>query len=126
MKTNPLKDGTLTKNSAGIGTVTQAMLRKRAIELAVQNGRTALGVLESDWEQARQELLGTSDAIKQEILESASESKRWDPLPGSPGHKVSAAPSEDDEGRSDNQRLVEEGMADVEDDHERQANRRAS
>ena len=53
MKTNPLKEGTLTENSAGIGTVTRDMVRKRAVELAVINGRSALDVAESDLEQAR-------------------------------------------------------------------------
>ena len=37
-------------------------------------------------------------------------------MPGSTGHKVPAAPSEDEdeEGRSDNERLVEEGVAEAE------------
>ena len=35
MKTNPLKQGALTENSAGIGTVTRKMVRERAVELAV-------------------------------------------------------------------------------------------
>lgn len=129
MKTNPLKDGALIKNSVGIGTVTESMLRERAIELAVQDGRTALEVSKSDWDQARQELRGTSTGeTNQEILESAPESERWDPVPGTSGHKVAPAPSEDEDedGRSDNQKLVEEGVAEAEEDHERQASRDAS
>jgi hypothetical protein len=35
MKTNLLKDGVLTENSTGIGTVTRKMVRARAIELAI-------------------------------------------------------------------------------------------
>jgi hypothetical protein len=60
---------------------------------------------------------------KQVALESAPESERWDPVPGSTGHKVPEAPSadEDEEGRSDNERLVEEGIADAEHDQMRQA-----
>jgi len=60
---------------------------------------------------------------KEAVLEAASESERWDPVPGSEGHKVPAAPSadEDDDGRSDNERLVEEGIADAEHDQMRQA-----
>ena len=56
-------------------------------------------------------------------LESTPESERWDPLPGSTGSKTPAAPSddEDDEGRSDNERLVDEGMAGAEQDQARQA-----
>jgi hypothetical protein len=129
MKTNPLKDGVLTENSAGIGTVTRKMVRERAVELAVINGRSAEEVSEPDWEQAKRELTDDSDSdLNETILESAPESERWDPVPGSTGNKVSAAPSEDedDEGRSDNERLVDEGIAGAELDQSRQASREAA
>jgi hypothetical protein len=124
MKTNLLKEGTLTANSAGIGTVTRKMVRERAVELALINGRTAQDVSKSDWEQAKRELTGDPDADPQAaVLESAPESERWDPLPGSTGHKAPAAPSddEDDEGRSDNEKLVHEGIESAEHDQMRQA-----
>src|ERR1700678_637185 len=127
MKTNPLKEGILTENSAGIGTVTREMVRARAVELALINGRSAQEVSESDWQQAKRELTGRPDMDSTEtILESAPESQRWDPLPGSTGHKVPAASSEDedDEGRSDNERLVEEGIEGAEHDQIRQASRK--
>ena len=119
MKKNPLKDGVLTENSAGLGTVTRQMVRERAVELAVINGRTAQEVSKSDWEQAKRELTDDSDVDTNETaLESAPESERWDPVHGSTGHKVTAAPSadEDEEGRSDNERLVDEGIAGAEHD----------
>ena len=47
MKTNPLKKGVITDKSAGIGTVTQAMVKQRAIELAIISGRSRNNVLES-------------------------------------------------------------------------------
>ena len=124
MKTNPLKQGLLTENSAGIGTVTRKMVRERAVELAVINGRSAMDVSKSDLEQAKRELTGEPDADpKETILESIPESERWDLVPGSTGHKVPAAASEDedDEGRSDNERLVEEGIEGAEHDQMRQA-----
>ena len=116
----------MTENSAGVGTVTHKMVRERAVELAVINGRSAQEVSKSDWEQAKRELTGDSDPDPNEaVLESAPESERWDPVPGSTGQKVPAAPSadEDDEGRSDNERLVDEGMAGAEHDQTRQAAR---
>jgi hypothetical protein len=128
MKTNPLKEGNISENSAGIGTVTRSMVRARAVELAVTNGRSAQEVSKSDWDQAKQELTGESAADPNEAaLESAPESERWDPVPGSPGHKLLVAPSadEDDEGRSDNERLVDEGIAGAEHDQRRQATRAA-
>jgi len=124
MNTNPLKDGVLTDNSIGIGTVSRKMVRERAVELAAINGRSAHDVTKSDWEQAKQELIGKPDANPQEtLLESAPESERWDPVAGSTGGKVPVAPGEDEdeEGRSDNERLVEEGIAGAEEDHSRQA-----
>jgi hypothetical protein len=49
-------------------------------------------------------------------------------VPGSTGDKVAAAPSEDEdeEGRSDNERLVDEGMAGAEHDLSLQASRKAN
>lgn len=119
----------MTHNSAGLGTVTRTMVRERAVELAVINGRSAQDVSKSDWEQAKQELTGEPDTDPQEaVLESAPESERWDPVPGSTGHKVPAAASEDedDEGRSDSERLVEEGIAGAEHDQMLQATREAA
>ena len=127
MKTNPLKQGVLTENSAGIGTVTRKMVRERAVELAIINGRSAQEVSKSDWEQAKRELTGEPDTDpKEAVLESAPESERWDPVPGSEGRKMPAAPSadEDEEGRSDNERLVDEGIAGAEQDQMRQASQK--
>jgi hypothetical protein len=127
MKTNPLKQGLLTENSAGIGTVSREMVLQRAIELSAINGRSKQEVSKSDWEQAKRELLGKSDTDeKEETLESAPESERWDPVHGSSGIKTSIAPGEDEdeEGRSDNERLVEEGIQGAEHDQMRQATKR--
>jgi len=124
MKTNPLKEGNISENSAGLGTVTRKMVRERAVELAVINGRSAHEVSNSDREQAKWEITGDSDTDSNEaVLESAPESERWDPVPGSTGHKVPVAPSDDenDEGRSDNETLVDEGIAGAEHDQRRQA-----
>ena len=117
MKPNPLKDGVLTENSAGIGTVTRKMVRQRAVELAVMDDRSAQEVSKSDWQQAKRELTGKPDMDpKEAMLESAPESERWDPAPGSSGHKVSAAPSEDED----------EGIAGAELDQMEQATRAAA
>jgi hypothetical protein len=117
MNTNPLKQGLLTENSAGIGTVSRKMVRKRAIELAGIDGRSVQEISKSDWEQAKRELTGQPDIDPKEVqLELAPESERWDPIPGSTGNKtpVAASEDEDDEGRSDNELLVEEGIAGAE------------
>ena len=105
-------------------------LSKRIARFAMAiNGCSAQYVSKSYWKQAKRELTGESDTDPNEaVLESAPESKRWDPVPGSTGHKVPAAPSadEDDEGRSDNERLVDEGIAGAEHDQSRQATKEAA
>ena len=124
MKTDPLKQGALTENGVGIGTVTQEMVRERATELAAINGRSAEDVSVFDLEQAKRELTGETDVDpKDAMLEAAPESERWDPVAGSTGHKVEATSNEDedDEGRSDSERLVEEGVAEAEHDQMLQA-----
>jgi hypothetical protein len=126
MTPNLLKAGVLTENSAGIGTVTRKMVRERAVELAAINGHSTQEVSKSDWEQAKRELTGepAPDVDRQEqALEAAPESERWDPVPGSAGRQapVSAGEDEDEEGRSDNTNLTEEGMAGAEHDQMRQA-----
>lgn len=129
MITNPLKEGTLTENSEGLGTVTPEMVRARAMELAVINGRSAHRATRADREQARQELSGDPQADPVvATLEAAPESERWDPVHGSTGSKVAVAPGEDedDEGRSDNERLVDEGIAGAEHDRRLQAARSAA
>jgi hypothetical protein len=126
MNTNPLKQGALTENSAGLGTVTRQLVQARALELAKINGRAASAVSKNDWEQAKRELTGEPDQdSKAALLESAPESERWDPVPGSTGQKteVTASEDEDAEGRSDNEQLVEEGIEGAEHDQMRQASR---
>lgn len=116
----------MTKNYAGIGTVNREMVRERAIELADINGRSAKHLSKSDWEQADRELTGKPDMNSNEaVLESAPESERWDPVSGSTGHKapVVSSDDEDGEGRSDSERLVEEGVKEAEHDQMVRASR---
>ena len=114
----------MSADSIGLGTATRQMVRERAVELAIVNGRSAQEVSKSDWDQAKLELTGETDADpKEAVLDSVPESERWNLVPGSSGHKTPVAPSddEDNEGRSDNERLVDEGMAGAERDQTLQA-----
>ena len=58
MNTNQLMQVALIEDSTGGGTVTRGMIRERAVELALNDGRLAHEASQSDWEQARQELTG--------------------------------------------------------------------
>lgn len=129
METNPLKDGALTENSQGTGTVTLKMIKDRAIEIAWINGRQARELKPSDYVEAKRELTGQPEiAPQEEALEDAPESERWDPVPGSTGKKlpVPAGEDEDEEGRSDNEKLVDEGVGEAEADLARQAAKEAA
>jgi hypothetical protein len=129
MEQNPLTKGVLTENFIGIGTVTREMVLKRAQELALINGHSPKHVLDSELEQAQRELTGGSDIDPQEAtLESLPESDRWDPVAGSTGHKAveSSDEDEDDEGRGEEERLVEQGVNEAEHDQMLQAARAAA
>ena len=128
MKNNPVNDGAISENFNGIGPVSHGMVRARAAELALIDGRSAADVLPGDVEAAKHELAGESDSDrKDDLLDSLPESKRWDPVPGSEGHETPGAESEDmdDEGRSETEQLVDQGSEEAEHDRMLQAAREA-
>jgi hypothetical protein len=122
MKRNPIEDGKLSDRGEGLGTVTKDMVMKRAREIAVINGRPSRNVLDSDVDEARRELLG-EDEMKPEpsAAENLSEDERWDPVPGSAGHKAPVIPNPDEESVAE--KLFDEGVADAEHDQEIEATR---
>jgi hypothetical protein len=126
MKIDPEKKAAIMINTAGVGTVTRKMVRERATELALINGRSGHEVSAADWAQAKRELTGEPDMDpKEALLEAAPESERWDPLPGSTGHiiPVASIDGEDDDGRSLGEKLVDEGVQEAEQDQMLQAAR---
>ncbi len=124
-----MKDGVISENSAGVGTVTRKMVQARAAELAIIDGHLSHDATASHFAQAKRELTGVADVDpKDEVLDAAPESERWDPVPGSAGTKARVAPSEDEdeEGRSDNERLTEGGIAEAEVEQSFQATKTAA
>ncbi|HTL73770.1 MAG TPA: DUF2934 domain-containing protein [bacterium] len=118
MNTNPLKTGVLTEHSVGVGTVSRKMVRERAVELALIDGRAPNETSKADWVQARRELTGEPDPdLNAAAVAAAPESERWNPVP--------VGEDEDGEGRSDKEQLVAEGMAGAEQDQKLQAARTA-
>jgi hypothetical protein len=123
MGKNPISKGVISKNFAGVGTVTRAMINARASELALISGH-ASHVSQAEYEQAKRELTGEPDIDRQDaLIESMPESKRWDPVPGSEGRQVAELPSEDEdeEGRSETEQLVDEGAEEADRDRMIQA-----
>ncbi|MFZ4775403.1 MAG: hypothetical protein ACOYM3_08580 [Terrimicrobiaceae bacterium] len=58
MNTNPLIPSALIEDSNCPVVITRGMLRERAVELALINGRSAYEASCADWEQAKLELGG--------------------------------------------------------------------
>lgn len=114
--------GRIMGHSQGLGTVTAEMVRERARELALMDGRGEEELTEADWAQAKLELLGanTEPQIEQES-ESETTAQSWDPVPGTPGHQTPSYTPSDDE--SITEMLVDEGVKEAEHDKRLDANR---
>lgn len=113
MKKNPLNEGMIEVNSAGIGEVSAGMVEGRAGELALIAGRPANS---GDDEQALRELTGGAATDgRQAWLESLSEDERWDPVGGASGHQAEepASETEDENGQGRGAQLFEEGVGEA-------------
>src|SRR6185436_11239848 len=122
MKQNQTEQGRFSEHGTGLGTVTEEMVRERAREIAVINGRDAQHVLDLDLIQARRELQGAERLNPLPTPEEKlPESERWDPVPGSPGYKAEALAPADEQTFAE--QLVEEGVADAEHDQQMAARR---
>jgi hypothetical protein len=122
MKQDGIEEGRFTENAHGLGTVTEGMVRRRAREIALVNGRSESQALDSDLEEARRELTGEERVVPMSpATEELTEAARWNPVPGSSGTKapVLAAPDE----QMFAEELVEEGVEDAELDQSVQATR---
>lgn len=115
MKENRIEEGRFTENAQGLGTVTEEMVRRRAEELAVINGRSKHQVLESDLAQAKRELTG-EERLNPETTpaEQVPEENRWEPVAESEGHQAETVPAPDEQTFAE--KLVEEGVEDAEQD----------
>jgi hypothetical protein len=128
MDINSINKNAITKNSLGPGPVTPENLRARAQEVALMAGRKTAHVSQADYEQAWRELTGAPEIDRLEaVLESMPEEMRWNPVPGSEGHQARESPTEeeDEDGRSETEQLVEEGVEEAERDQVLQAARAA-
>jgi hypothetical protein len=115
MNTEPLHEGAIMIHGKGVGTISYEMIRNRASELAVIDGRAAEDASQADWDEAERELTSGAEPAS---LESVPESERWNPIPGTAGHEapVEFNDNEDEDGRSVEERLVQAGVAEA--DHE--------
>lgn len=113
MNAQPQNEGAIIIHGIGIGAVSRGMVRERATELALINGRPPNEVTKADWDEAMRELTGKGGyESEQPDMKSVPESERWNPNPGSGGHEALVAfdDNEDQDARSIGERLVEEGV----------------
>jgi len=110
MKKDQIEEGRISEHSKGLGTVTQEMVRARAREIALINGRSPEHLSPADFSQAKQELTGQNYVGPAE--EQLPSSERWDPVPGTPGHQAISVPPHDEQ--TDAEKLVEEGVSEAE------------
>src|SRR5262245_31468708 len=90
MRENRMEQGgRLSDRGEGIGTITRKMVRQRAREIAVINGRSANQLLESDLAQALRELEGDERLTAEPTnADSLAEGERWGVAPQSIGHEA--------------------------------------
>lgn len=121
MKRNSsIEQGRLSQRGKGVGTVTEAMVRKRARQIALINGRPGHQVLDSDLEEARQELTGRERIVPPEsAAEELTESSRWVQVPASQGHEAPTVSPPDEQTFAEE--LTEEGVSDAEEEQMLQA-----
>jgi hypothetical protein len=113
MKRDQIEEGRISNHSHGLGTVTQEMVRERAREIAIINGRSTDHISPADFAQAKRELTGHDDP------ESAEEKlptwEHWDPVPGTVGHAAPLVSPHDEQ--TDSEKLIEEGISEAEHEH---------
>jgi len=115
MKKERIEQGRFTEHSHGLGTVTDAMVWRRARQIAEINGRPHNQILDSDVAQARRELTGEERLVPEATAEEQlPESDRWKEVAESEGRKTPATPTPDEQTFAEE--LVEEGMEDAEQD----------
>jgi hypothetical protein len=122
MKQNQIEEGRLSEQGKGLGTVTPEMVRERAREIAVINGRDKENVIESDFDEALRELEGDERLNPTPTkAEKLTEDQRWETTPDSTGKRTETVPAPDEQTYSE--KLVEEGVEDAEHDKALEAER---
>jgi len=89
--------GKIEVHGNGLGVPTPEQVEKRAREIAMIAERDPDSFTDTDWEQARQELLGaTLPAPPEETRENANLQDEWETVANNSGHRAPRA-GEDDE-----------------------------
>jgi len=103
--------GRIETHAEGLGTPTEEMVRKRAREIAVTNGRRPDQYNEDDWKAARQDLEGAQNAPESEDEDEKQFVLRDLPLDPSTGRSAPTRVPTDEQTLPD--QLVAEGVAEA-------------
>ena len=123
MKKRHSQRGRLTSQGEGLGTVTEAMVRKRAREIALINGRPKGQILDSDYAEARRELTTEQPLAPQETAaDRLTEDQRWEAIPESRQRKAPTVPPSDEQTVAE--KFVDEGVEDAEHDQMKEASKK--
>lgn len=110
MKRTEATPGRISGHFKGLGTVTKQMVVERAKEIAIINAHERF--TESDWSQAKRELMGVDSFAETGEEESVAALTRWDEDPGTSGHHVPNLEAQDEQAFAEH--LVEEGVSEAE------------
>jgi len=94
--------------AAPLGTVTEGMVKKRAKEIAVINGRNGNDFTENELDQARRELVGFPNTEATELEGSAPDTGGWLGEAGDKGDAAPVRPAKDEQTFAEE--LVKEGV----------------
>ncbi len=89
--------GKISVHGDGMGAPTPELVEKRAREIALIDERDPEEFTDTDWERARQELLGVvSSAAPEETAENADLEEEWPVVPSDTGGRARRAGVDDD------------------------------
>jgi hypothetical protein len=115
MKKSHQSPGKISDRFSGIGTVTSEMVKERAREIALINGRPPNHYNQDDFMEAKRELTGeTSEADGDGAEDIVAGLVTWDEAPGEAGRSVARKTPEDEQSCA--VLLAEEGMEEAEHD----------
>jgi hypothetical protein len=113
--------GKIEVHGNGIGAPNLEQVEKRAREIAMIAERDPNSFTDTDWEQARQELLGaTVPSAPEETKENARLEDEWEVVPNDSGHR---APRAGDDDESLGEQLVSGGVEEATHDQMLEARR---
>lgn len=100
--------GQFVAGATPLGTVTKAMVTKRAKEIAVINGRNGNDFTPDDFDQARRELVGFQNVEATEMEGAAPDAGGWLGEAGDRGDRAPVRPAKDEQ--TFGEELVKQGV----------------